>query len=307
MLPTPQDAHVDAALSQISVAYRNEQYIFEEVFPVVPVEKQSDKYYTFSKADLLRIEAAVRAPGTLAKRGGYRLSTTSFFCDNYAFGKSIPDELKKNEDAALNSEQNATEYTTDQVLLKLENQLASEIFAISTWGTDKTPTVLWSTYATSTPIEDVRVGIETVLLNTGRRPNQLVMGHQVWTVLQDHPDFVDRLSNQTTRVLQLAAAAQILGVDRVLIGTAVKNTAAEGIAASMSFVWGKNALLHYVPPSPGLMVPSSGYTFRWGPRRVLHYRDAPEGLQQDVVESHDYCDFKVVASDTGYYFNGAVA
>ena len=41
--------HIDAALSNISIAYRNGVFIAERVLPVVPVLKQSDKYYTHGK------------------------------------------------------------------------------------------------------------------------------------------------------------------------------------------------------------------------------------------------------------------
>ncbi len=45
--PTASDVHVDAVLTNLSVAYIQEQdaYIATKVFPVIPVDKKSDKYY----------------------------------------------------------------------------------------------------------------------------------------------------------------------------------------------------------------------------------------------------------------------
>ena len=43
--PTPQDVHIDAALSNISIAYKPVGMVADMVFPSVPVDKQSDYYY----------------------------------------------------------------------------------------------------------------------------------------------------------------------------------------------------------------------------------------------------------------------
>ena len=43
--PTMSDVHIDAALSELSIAYKNKSFIADQVFPLVTVEKQSDKYY----------------------------------------------------------------------------------------------------------------------------------------------------------------------------------------------------------------------------------------------------------------------
>lgn len=310
-LPTAADVHVDAALTQLSIAYRNPNLIWDRVFPVVPVTKQSDKYFLFDRGDMLRNEAGVRAPGTLANRGGYRLSTDSYFCDNYAFGKQLPDEVLANADAALQIEQADTEYVTDMLQRKLEIQLAATIFTTGVWTTDVTVGTAWSTYATSTPIEDVRAQSRTILQNTGTKPNRLILGKQVWDELQDHPDFLDRLSDKETKMLKLQTVAALLDLEEILVGEASYNTAAEGDTFSGSFVWGNDALLYYAPASAGLRTPSAGYTPRWtGPgvgQQVLRYRDSPAGKKADVIEAHDYIDFIVTSAVCGAFFNNVVS
>jgi hypothetical protein len=49
--PTVRDVHIDSAMSEISIAYRNKLYIAPQVFPVVSVEKRSDKYFVFGRGD----------------------------------------------------------------------------------------------------------------------------------------------------------------------------------------------------------------------------------------------------------------
>ncbi len=45
--PTPQGVHRDAILTNISIAYiqSHANFISDKVFPIVPVQKQSDRYY----------------------------------------------------------------------------------------------------------------------------------------------------------------------------------------------------------------------------------------------------------------------
>lgn len=97
-LPTRRDVHIDTALSNISIAYRNENYIGTQVFPAVTVEHRSDEYFVYSKGYWFADEAKVRAPGTRAARGGYAISSCTYTCTESAIGKDVPDEVRDNAD-----------------------------------------------------------------------------------------------------------------------------------------------------------------------------------------------------------------
>jgi hypothetical protein len=43
--PTVNDVHIDGPLANISIAYKNAGYIADQVFPIVTVQKKSDKYF----------------------------------------------------------------------------------------------------------------------------------------------------------------------------------------------------------------------------------------------------------------------
>jgi len=45
--PTRKDVHIDGPMTNISIAFRNDVYIAERVFPIVPVNKISDKFFVF--------------------------------------------------------------------------------------------------------------------------------------------------------------------------------------------------------------------------------------------------------------------
>ncbi|MDX1744985.1 MAG: hypothetical protein R3324_03530, partial [Halobacteriales archaeon] len=247
---------------------------------------------------------------------GYALTTDSYFCDVFAVHKDVDDQVRANADAALNLERDATEFVTNHLLQKLEQDFVSTFFAASVWGTDKTGGTDFTQFddVSSTPIETTRAEITAIAKKTGYKPNTLVMGAEAWQEgWQDHPDVLDRIKYTQTGSVSEDLVARLLGVDRILVAWSVKNTGAEGETASYDFNWGKNMLLCYVPPRPGLNVPSAGYTFTWtgypgaasNGMRMKRFR--MEHLAADRVEGEFSYDQKVVASELGTFFSGVVA
>ncbi len=316
--PTRSDVHVDAVLTGISVAYIQSQtdFIATRVFPIVPVDKQSDVFYTYAKNDWFRDEAQLRAPGTESAGGSYGLSTDTYSCDVWAFHKDVPDQVVANEDAPLDSYRDATQFVTRKLLLRQEVQWASDYFTTGVWGTDKTggtDFTRWDDYAASDPFEDIEAGKETILSTTGFEPNTLVLGYSVFRKLKRHPDLRDQIKYTTPDNVTAEIMASLFELDRVLVAKAVKATNVEGETAAYSFVQGKHALLCYSAPSPGLLQPSAGYIFAW--RGVSGTLGATVGvdrfrmqhLKADRIEGEVAFDDKVVASDLGYFFANAVS
>lgn len=319
--PTISSVHVDVALTNYSLAYmqKRENFIASQVFPTVPVEQQSNKYYTYTKQDWFRDEAQVRPPATESAGSGYNLSTDSYYCDVYAIHKDVNDQTTANEDAALNGERSAAEFVTQRILVKKEREWASTFFATSVWGTDKTGTtdfVKWDVLTTSKPLVDVQAGVKTILTNTGMEPNTLVLGYDVYSALINHPDFIDRLRGISSDRVGAQVMANLFGIPRVLVCKAVYASNVEGAAATMAFVQGKHALLAYVDPSPTIETATAGLTYVW--------RGATDGqaaMGADVgtvrfeipekrvtrVEAQAAWDSKVVATDLGYFFASAVS
>ena len=64
--PTASSVHVNAPLTSISIAFLQDQsgFVARKVFPAVPVNKQSDRYYIYDRGDFNRDEMKERAPAT---------------------------------------------------------------------------------------------------------------------------------------------------------------------------------------------------------------------------------------------------
>lgn len=313
--PTANDVHVDAILTNISVAYIQEQaaYIASRVFPLIPVEKQSDKYFTYTKGDWFRDEAQLRAPATESAGSGYTLATSTYSTQVYAFHKDVDDQVRANADTPLNPDRDATQFVTQRMLMRQEVQWTSDFFTTGVWANDVTPSTLWSNYTSSDPIGDIELGKATMLNNTGFLPNTMVMGYEVFRQLRHHPDIVDRVKYTSAENVTEDILARYFGVDRILVARAIRNTGAEGAANSFSNIAGKNAALYYVAPTPGLLTPSAGYTFAWrgvsdgmGANIGITRFRMPE-LRADRIEAQMAWDNKVIASDLGYFFSACVA
>lgn len=313
--PTSNQVHVDAILTNISVGYMQmaENFVATKVFPVVPVSKQSDKFYTYTKNDWFRDEAQRRADATESAGGGYNLSTDSYQADVYAFHKDIGDQTRANADAPINVDREAAEFVTSRMLLKMETEFVSAFFTSGIWGTDSTPSNLWSDYTASDPITDIENGKKTILSTTGYEPNTLLLGYEVFIQLKNHPDLVDRIKYTSSQVLSESLMASLFGVPRVLVAKNIKATNNEGATQAYAFNFGKNALLTYSAPSPGLLQPSGGYVMSWtGVSQGLGAtigisRMRMEQFKADRIEAEVAFDMKVIGSDLGFFFPSCVA
>lgn len=316
--PSQTDVHVDAILTNISVAYiqKKENFIAQQVFPVVPVDKQSDKYFIYNKADWFRDEAEKRADATESAGSGYTLTTDNYFADVYAFHKDVGDQVRQNTDNPLDPDRDATQFVTQRMMLRQEIQWVSDYFKTGVWGTDVTggtDFTQWSDFAGSDPIEDIETGKEKILSTTGFEANTLVLGYSVYRKLKNHPDIVDRIKYTTSEAVTTAIMARYFDVDKVLVAKAIKNTAKEGQTGSYGFVFGKAAWLGYVATSPSILQPSAGYVFTWRGisdglgTNIGITRFRMQHLRADRIEAQVAWTNKVVATDLGYFFATAVA
>lgn len=327
-LPTQSDVHVNRPLTNISIAHMQAQtnFIADRAFPIIPVQKQSDAYFTYDNAYWNRDEMQLRGPATESEGNGYSVdSSNTYYAPVYGFHKDIPDTIRANADAPINLDREATEYVTTKALIKREKLFAAAFMAGSVWtrdydGVASSPgsgEVLQWNDASSTPIEDVWDAKEAILEATGFEPNKLIIGYPVYKALVNHPDFVDRVKAGQTpggpALVDTSEMAQIFKVQEVLVMKSIENTAFEGATAVHSFITGKKALLCYAPPSPGLMTPSAGYIFSWtgylgaGPagNRIKRFR--MEHLAADRVEIEIAFDMKKISAALGAFWDTIVA
>lgn len=326
--PTLNQVHVNRPLTNISQAYMqdNSDYVADRIFPVVPVQKQSDRYFVYTKGDWFRDEAQLRAPATESAGGGYDIDNTpSYYAPVYAFHKDVDEQVRANTDDPLNADRDATLFVTNRMLLKREVLVVNTALATSTWtgsstGGDITPGTGWD-LSNSTPLEDIETQVWAVKQVTGKFVNRLFLGTHVWKALKNHDEILQRIRYTergvvTTDIIAALIAPPDVNDFRVVVASAIINNAAKGASDSFAFIAPmKDALLLYAEPNPGIMVPSAGYIFTWvgllgaGAMGSRISNIPMPWLGQGTVRVEGELAFatKIVGSDLGAYFHSAVS
>ena len=326
MNPNLQQVHnINEPLTNFSLMTMQDAagFVADKVFPVMPVDHQASSYFTYPRDSFNRPQMKQRAPGSTVEMIDYDIKLATYSTTVWAAGKQIDAQIQANADSPINLELEATMLLTNQLLLQKEILWSSAYFASSIWttqytGVSGTPSGTqfkqWSDPA-STPVDDVRTVKRAIRLASGNVgvPNKLVLGRQVYDSLLSNPQVVSRIvyavkSNGEAALVTKSTLAQLFEVDEVLVMDAIQNTAQAGSTESNAFIGGKNALLAYVPGTPGLRSPAAGLNFTWstyGPTRITSYEWLP--TRSTHVEIESAFAYNLVSADLGGFFVSAIA
>lgn len=293
------DVHVDQVLTQISIGWPNNGLVGERLFPAVTVRKQSDKYYTFGREGWLP-EDDVRAPGAVAREVlGATVSTDTYFCVEHSLQIPVTDEERKNADSPLSPDRDGTEIITSKLMLGRERVIQTMVTTTANYASGNTVTLSgtdqWDDYANSDPIGDLRLGKRTVHSKIFLEPNTLLIPYTTMSILEDHPDFLERIKYSERAIFSPELLAAILGFGSVIVPGAGINTAPLGQAESLAYLWGNDVVMAYVPSRPGLKIPAFGYEFVLEGQVVDRWRENPR--KSDIIRVSRCYDHKFTGVD----------
>ena len=332
---TPAQVHIDQPLTNLTIAYLQSTtgFIADQVFPNVPVSKQTDKYYIYNREDFNRSgNVKPLGPRTRPERVGMSLSTDSYAIEVRALATDFDFQTLANEDTALDIRSAQSRMLTMQMMIDREKRWASTYFTDGVWDTEYagvsasptagTSVLHWDDYNASTPIIDVTEAKRAAQLASGGfRPNVMVVTRDVRDTLVHHPDILSRLNGgatvSDTALVTDAKLAEIFEVSRFLVSDAIENTGAAGLDENNAFINTKKAALYYSPAAPGLMVPAAGYNFTWSTLdnssgygvEIRSYTGeylAIEGIAEELHAVMAY-DMKVVGTEMGVFFKDIIS
>lgn len=304
----------DPALTQISQMYKNDDdsFIAEKLFPVIPVDTPTGVYWEYGREFIKKPISTLRTGRGSTPEASYSRSKKNFGpLAEHDLKDFITWEERKTQQNPLDADTDAVIFLNQQMDIEKEVALATKLSdtAQITLNTTLTGGNQWSDYANSNPFTDITTGITTQMKNGLKPPNTIFMGWEVWAQLMNHPDLLDRVKfNQlgvlTTELLRGMFADK--GITQILIGKSVYDTAAEGIAASNGFAWGKNFWLGYVNQTPSLRQVNGGYTLVLKDGRFVdRWTDQDEKL--DWIRNNDFYEQKLVGVEAFYLIKNAVA
>jgi hypothetical protein len=325
--PTRSDVHVNRPLTNMSIAYiqRAQDFVADKVFPILPVMKQSDRYFKYTKDYWFRTQAQKRAPATESAGGGFKIDNTpTYFADVWATHMDIDDQTRANADEPVDLDRDATLYVTQQLLLRREIQFVNNYLSTNIWqgyvvgGSPVDANInigapfhgQWDT-TNSNPMADVDYLRQFVKSQTGFLPNSLTVAPDVFFALRNNAAVLDRIKYTQRGIVSEELLAALFGVEKFLVASAVLNSSQEGpqgsnpAGGSFNYLFSNKFLLSYANPAPSILQPSAGYIFSWQGlfgagaqgNRIKVFR--MEQLEADRVEGEMAFDMHQVGLDLG--------
>lgn len=309
-LLSPGQLHNDATLSNLSIQYKNDEYIGTKLMPVVTAAQISGKFPIYTKRDRLAVpDTAVGPRGTAAELNEHRTMDT-YSCKPYALQNFVDELSLAAQDAPLNEMVDLLGAVNDVLDLDEELRLATILTTAANFsgnaatlsGTDMFDN------GSSNPIKTIQDGIAATWNGFGSSRLVGYCSGDVMRVLSRHSVVRDLFKYTSDGLAMPKQLANYLGLDDILVSDARKDTANEGQTASYSRVWGKVFGIVRVANAPSPRTAAFGYTMRFGQKTTNQWFDPRVGSRGGwfgkvgMEEDHKIC-----AADTGYLFSSVIA
>lgn len=308
------DLYVDAPLTNVSVAYKNTDYIADLVLPKIPVRQETGLIWTMGTENF-SIKDMVRGDKSRSKQSGYTVdSSATYRIINYALSDMVTEGMRNQAVNPMQPETDTTEYLTEQLMLNKEYIVGAALFNTGATGFSGYTETLnnssiryqWDDYTNSTPLEDAAYAKNKIATNSGATSGIImVVGADVWQQLENHPDVLDRIKYTQFGVITEQLVAKAMQIDNIFVGQALYNTANEGQTASLSRIWGKYALFMHKPANVGLKTAATAALIHGGNYVRKWTEQAIRGAT--VIEVEEAFQAKILSAKSGYLFSTAVA
>lgn len=307
-----QAAVVEPILSTHARGYRNAQFIYPILAPIVDIPSRSTRIIKFGKEDFRKVNTR-RAPGAATGRIQYGYASDPVSLPQDSLEAVVPNETA--DEAAKVPGFDLARISVDRVLnvfgLNLEIEVATKARDLATYPAANKATLAgssqWS-HADSDPGKDVDTAKDVIRRMIGLRPNLLVLGPDAMTALRRHPKIREQFKFTSSDTVTAAQLAEYFQVAEVISGDGVylPDTAADTDPAQD--IWGKDAILAYVNKNASdYLSPSFAYTYRLKgcPFVETPYpeRNSKSWMYPVTDEEAPY----ITGTEAGFLFKNAVA
>lgn len=325
---TVTSVHQSTPLTNFSLGYHPSEdgFIAEQIWPVVPVKFESDLYYKWDIPSAFRAELA-DGSGTLVADGApapvedYGFTVDSYLAQGYKRAVTITDRQMRNADSVLNLQYAKTRRAQSKIMLDQEIRVANILTTTTNYASGNTTTLSgtnqWNNASFASQTGNVQSVIKKVIddaceairLASGQKPNTIVIPEAVRRVMSRDVGLMDEIKYTTGGLLK-ADNGDIIGSS--LFGLKVLNpwtpytTVIEGEPlTTLTDIWGKNVIVAYVAPTPGIDAPGFGYIFRSQPWQVRSWRE--ERNQTTFYEAGIVQAEKSTSNILGYLIHNVIA
>ncbi len=292
------NTYVSPLLTKISLGYSNDNYIADELMPIIAVQKDTAQIATYGM-DNLRIVEALRAQWSKANEVNHTLSIWDHYVlEDHALKEFVSDKEVENADKPIKPQMDATENLTDRILVIREKALSDVMSdtAVITQNVTLSGTDQWTDYDNSDPFDDIKTGLEAVRAASGKKPNTFSMGYTTMMTLMNHPDVIARIVTTADKVvtpeLVMAALQRAFPwIKKINVWDAQYNSGVEGGTDTLADIWADNFWISYTETKPRLKSRSFGFTYAKKGKnkqiKVLPYDADREGRFVRISDEYD--------------------
>jgi hypothetical protein len=312
MGPVQADVYVDPALTNFSIAYQDNRYIADKIFPTIPVDTPTGIYYVHDRSKFRAVND-YRAMGTRAQSVGTKISQATYGpLIDHELETPVYWELLKLAKDPLRLEMKATSDITQMSIINKEidafnkcadTAVVTQTVALS--GNDR-----WDNYSTSTPsdpADDVALAVDTVKRQTHKSSTDLtvIIGYEVWSKLRNHPQMLERVKYSERGIVTTDLVAEVFNVKRVWIAEGEYNNTEVGQTDNSAYIWGKNVWVLLIDDTAEIDSITFGLTMQMGNREIDTRSD--RDIKANIVRITNYYQQLVVAAHAGYLISTVVS
>lgn len=284
---------------EFALAMNQQGFIGHRVLPPIPVAKNASSFAKIPiKALLSPIESTKRASKAGYKRSDFTCDQDSYAVEDHGVEEELDDETLDLYRDVIRAEAIHSQRAINRVAQAYENDVAAAVFNTTTWTGATLSTAVgtpWSTIASADPVADIDAAIEKVKGNCGRKPNTLILTDLAFRKITRCASITDKIkysgfSDPTKDPAFIQALKDLLQLDEILTGSAFKNTAGDGAAASLSRLWDSTKAMVCCTARQGNMDlespdPCIGRTIVWEAGSVT-LPGGPDGALGMIVEEY---------------------
>lgn len=290
-------------------------FIAERILPAVPVKETTGKVPNYGTDHLRIVNTSHIGKGGYLEVDTITRGSDTYDIQDHGLTTTVTQREKDNVQRPYDALIDATTVLTSMQMLAKEKALADSLQdpTIITQGTTLSGNSQYDKkdHADSDPIEDSLTAKETIRSACGRKPNTIITSDTVADRLRVHSQLLDALGFKESRPGGLTdqELARALGVDQILIGSAVYETAKQGQTSSLADIWAKDLIYAVIAPRIELRQKTLGIEVRKNakaPRRVRRWNlNEPEGATKvNVLDDYDQL---ILNAECAYLIQDAVA
>jgi len=296
---TITSVHVNAPLTNLAIKYQVPGMVAERIWQPVPVNKESDVYYTFYKEELQEYPV-LRAPGAVSNEMTWDVHTEAYKCEEYALSQLIPDRVARNSDPPVRPAMTTVQKLKDTLMIAQERRIQAIVQSAVLVPNTAVVATKWDATG-ARPDTDIDTAKNAVRLLIGKVPNAILMNFPTAQALKR---WLKNAAYTTySEWLDKNELPPVLWGCEVIIGTAVRNTADPTATEVLADIWTDNVTVFYKQP-PSLETQNFGYILRsqdW--MTTDWYVDDRRGRKYEVNHVEDEV---LVSADCAYLLTAAL-